>query len=76
MLIFIRALNETSDLIIWEKAVKKRTSLIDKLADLDDELANLILERDSLEKIDSLELKKAIRRACLSHVISDIYLLY
>ena len=64
-------MNETSDLIMWEKAVKERTILIDKLADLDDELASLILERNSLEKIESQELKKAIRRACLSHVISN-----
>jgi len=56
---------------MWEKAVKERTILIDKLADLDDELASLILERNSLEKIESQELKKAIRRACLSHVISN-----
>ena len=64
-------MNETSDLIMWEKAVKERTILIDKLADLDDELASLILERNSLEKIETQELKKAIRRACLSHVISN-----
>ena len=64
-------MNETSDLIMWEKAVKERTILIDKLSDLDDELASLILERNSLEKIETQELKKAIRRACLSHVISN-----
>jgi hypothetical protein len=57
---------------MWKKAVKERTYLIDKLADLDDELASLVLERDSLEKIDSQELKKAIRRACISHVINEL----
>jgi hypothetical protein len=57
---------------MWKKAVKERTYLIDKLADLDDELASLVLERDSLEKIDSQELKKAIRRACISHVINKL----
>lgn len=63
-----RALNENSFPEIWEKAVKKRAHLIDKLADLDDELAGLILERNSMEKIDAQELKQALRRATIARV--------
>lgn len=45
--------------------MEKRLDLIEKLADLDDTLAELVLERESLEKITASELEEAIRRVTL-----------
>ena len=48
--------------------MEKRLDLIEKLADLDDTLAELVLERESLEKITASELEEAIRRVTLEQV--------
>lgn len=49
-------------------ALKMRMDLIGKLADLDDELAELILERESFENVTPNELERAIRRVTLKQV--------
>lgn len=50
---------------IQSMALKMRMDLIGKLADLDDELAELILERESFENVTPNELERAIRRVTL-----------
>jgi len=50
---------------IKSTALEKRLDLIGKVADLDDELAGLILERESFENITPSELEQAIRRVTL-----------
>ena len=53
---------------IKSTALEKRLDLIGKVADLDDELAGLILERESFENITPSELEQAIRRVTLEQV--------
>ena len=52
-----------------DKVLEKRLHLIEKLADLDDELAESILERDSMEKVTPQEVEQAIRRVTLQQVL-------
>jgi hypothetical protein len=52
----------------WIEASKHRADLIDKMADLDDHLANLIIERESLQKINPVEMNQALRRITLARV--------
>lgn len=52
----------------WEALCKVRESLIGDLADLDESIANIILNSDSIDCIDSDMLLSAIRRACLLQV--------
>lgn len=53
---------------IWVEASEQRADLIDKMADLDDNLANLIIERESLQKINPVEMNQALRRITLARV--------
>lgn len=53
---------------IWVEASEQRAELIDKMADLDDNLANLIIERESLQKINPVEMNQALRRITLARV--------
>lgn len=53
---------------MWELAKEERGALIDKVADLDDKLAEIIVERESLETISASELELALRRITLARV--------
>ena len=53
---------------MWELAKEERGALIDKVADLDDKLAEIIVERESLETISPSELELALRRITLARV--------
>lgn len=63
-----RKLDSSTDCDILNEALQKRNELIDKLSGLDDVLANLIIERDSLEGISVSELNGALRRITLARV--------
>lgn len=69
---YLRKLDNKNDLDIWAEASKKRADLIDKMADLDDTLANLIIERESMERINSDEMNGALRRITLARVSSRV----
>lgn len=45
---------------LWEKATESRYALIDQLTTLDDELADLVIQHDSMESISSEELLKSL----------------
>ncbi|XP_046440167.1 ribosome-releasing factor 2, mitochondrial-like [Daphnia pulex] len=61
-----KKLDYEGDRDIWVEASEQRADLIDKMADLDDNLANLIIERDSLQKINPVEMNQALRRITLA----------
>jgi hypothetical protein len=61
-------LDYEGDRDIWVEASEQRAELIDKMADLDDNLANLIIERESLQKINPVEMNQALRRITLARV--------
>lgn len=64
---FIRTkLNENEDKDLWNIANKKREILIDKLSNLDDKLANIIIEEESLDKISTQTIIESLRRITLS----------
>ncbi|KAK4016807.1 hypothetical protein OUZ56_031775 [Daphnia magna] len=61
-----KKLDNKSDFDTWAEASKKRADLIDRMADLDEKLANLIIERESLDHVSSEEMNGAIRRITLA----------
>ncbi len=65
---YLRKLDYENDRDIWVEASEQRADLIDKMADLDDNLANLIIERESLQKINPVEMNQALRRITLARV--------
>ncbi|VVC44884.1 Hypothetical protein CINCED_3A021395 [Cinara cedri] len=50
----------------WEALCKVRESLIGDLADMDETIANIVLDSDGIDSIDSDSLLSAIRRVCIS----------
>ena len=67
LLSFLKSqLSEQSEL--WKEAKEGREALIDKASDLDDTLAGIILERESLDRIGSDELQQALRRITIARV--------
>ena len=58
-------LTEKIDGKLWEQANERRRSLTDKLSGLDDELANIIIEQESLEKISRQILVDSLRRCTI-----------
>ena len=57
-------LNEDDDIL--NKAIDKRRYLTDKLSGLDDELANVVIEQDSLDKVSSQDIVDSLRRVTIS----------
>jgi elongation factor G len=55
--------NENSNLL--EKALEKRRYLTDKLSDFDNDLANIVIEQESLDKIPSQILVNSLRKATI-----------
>lgn len=52
----------------WEALCKVREILIGDLADMDETIANIVLNSDNINCIDYDTLLSAIRRACISQV--------
>lgn len=58
----------------WEKASCLRSEIIDKLTSYDDELANLVIKSESLEKIATVDVVNALRRVTQKQVrIQNFY---
>ncbi|XP_011504671.1 PREDICTED: ribosome-releasing factor 2, mitochondrial [Ceratosolen solmsi marchali] len=55
--------NQNPDLL--QKALEKRRNLIDKLSDFDNNLANIIIEQESLDNISSQILVDSLRKATI-----------
>lgn len=52
----------------WEALSKVRESLVGDLADLDESIAETVLNSENIDKIDSDTLLSAVRRVCVSQV--------
>lgn len=52
----------------WEILCKVRESLVGDLADMDETIANIVLDSDGVDNIDGDILLSAIRRVCISQV--------
>lgn len=50
------------DKLLFELAKEKRKELIDRISGLDDELANIVIEKNSLDKIPNQNLVESLRR--------------
>ncbi len=53
---------------LFEEVQKLRNELVDKLSELDDELAETVLKNDSLSKINAVAIYDALRRVTLNQV--------
>jgi hypothetical protein len=52
----------------WESLCKVRESLIGDLADMDESIADIVLNSDGIDNFDSDILLSAIRRVCITQV--------
>ncbi|XP_076637284.1 mitochondrial ribosome recycling factor 2 [Colletes latitarsis] len=59
-------LSENEDKHLWEIALEKRRDLADKLSNMDDKLANEIIEQESLDTISPQMLLDALYRTTIS----------
>lgn len=59
-------LSEKDDKSLWETAVEKRRSLTDQLSGMDDKLANVIIEQESLDAVPSQLLLDSLYRSTIS----------
>lgn len=57
----------------WEKSVSLRSDLIDKLTSHDDELANIVINSESLDNIATVDIVKALKNVTEKHVRIKIY---
>lgn len=58
-------LDESSDGMLWEDAMRCREDLIDKLSGFDDQLADIIIANETLNKVSAATLAAALRRATI-----------
>ena len=63
-----RPVDVNCDAHVLDQCLQLRSRLIDKLSDLDDQLAEIILERESLEKVTCTEIQSALRRITIQRV--------
>lgn len=61
-----RKLNETQDGFLFERAQEKHASLIDTLSSYDDELAEIIIQQESLHNLNTQQIVDAIRRCTIA----------
>ncbi|KAK2579046.1 hypothetical protein KPH14_002839 [Odynerus spinipes] len=61
-----RKLIENEDKDLWNIVNEKREILIDKLSNLDDKLADIVIEEESFDKISNQMLIESLRRITLS----------
>ena len=59
-------LSESEDKSLWEMANEKRRNLIDKLSNIDDKLADIIIEQESLDTISPQVLLDSLYRSTLN----------
>ncbi|KAL0103381.1 hypothetical protein PUN28_017565 [Cardiocondyla obscurior] len=59
-------ITESDDGKLWDVASEKRRLLTDKLSSLDDKLADIIIEQESLDKVQSQTLVDSLRRVTIS----------
>lgn len=59
----------------WEALCKVKESLVGDLADMDESIANIVLNSDGIDNIDGDTLLPAIRRACISQVCMFIIII-
>lgn len=64
----ITNLSQENEKDLWEQAFLARCELTDTLADLDNTLAEYVLEKESIENIPPLLLEEAVRRATINQV--------
>ncbi|XP_076043139.1 mitochondrial ribosome recycling factor 2 [Oratosquilla oratoria] len=62
----ISALDETLDGSLWENSLLSRCELVETLGDLDNEIAEYILDKESSDNIPSHMIKEALRRVTIS----------
>lgn len=61
-----RKLSESDDGRLWEMASEKRQVLTDKLSSLDDKLADIVIEQESLENVTAQALVESLRSVTLN----------
>ncbi|CAF4866714.1 unnamed protein product [Pieris macdunnoughi] len=61
-----RKLSEATDGKQWERAMTDHRQIIDRLSSIDDELADMIIQQESLDNIDTEDIVNAIRRCTLN----------
>lgn len=61
-------LSEKEDNFLWEKAKGCRVALIDKLSDIDNHLAELIINKESMDDISAETLVMSLKKATLCRV--------
>lgn len=59
-------LSEDEDKGLWEMAISERRNLTDKLSSIDDKLADIIIEEESLDTISSQMLHDSVYRSTIS----------
>lgn len=53
---------------MWEEAWRKRGELVEKIADMDDEMAELVLSRESVENVTEKEINDCLRKVTIARV--------
>ncbi|CAH0728658.1 unnamed protein product, partial [Brenthis ino] len=61
-----RKLSEKSNGRQWEFAMNEHRKVIDTLSSLDDDLADIIIQQESLDNIDNKEIENAVRRCTIN----------
>lgn len=60
------SITESDDRLLWCIASERRRLLVDKLSGLDDRLADVVIEQESLENVQAQELVDSVRRVTTS----------
>nr|XP_026486693.1 ribosome-releasing factor 2, mitochondrial [Vanessa tameamea] len=60
-----RKLTEKSDGKVWETSLNEHRKVVDTLSSLDDQLAETIIQQESLDNINSIEIAQAVRRCTI-----------
>ncbi|XP_032676413.1 ribosome-releasing factor 2, mitochondrial isoform X2 [Odontomachus brunneus] len=61
-----RKMTENDDGRLWEVASEKRQALTDKLSGLDDKLADIVIEQESLENVPAQALVESLRNVAVN----------
>lgn len=62
------ALSEANDGRVWEETLKNRATLVDKLTEYNDTLANQVIASESLDAVPAEHIVSAVKTATCSHV--------
>lgn len=68
----VNPLTEKSDGKIWEYAMKERSSLIGQLSNTDEKIADEVLLVDSIDKIKTEFVRKALRNATMKRQLTPV----